>query len=80
MSQSQIILVIAIIITGPISFYSGLVNAWLFGNFFPGLNAETASSTTLFLWKAFNILLTWAIAAFLLKSLISFIWGFFAGK
>lgn len=77
MTQPQIILIISIIIAGSLSFYPGLVMAWLFGNFFPGIGGPNASTTALFLWKAFHILLLWTVATFLLKSVITFVARFF---
>ena len=70
MTRYQKILAVSAVVALPFSLYAGPILAWLFGNFFPGLNESNAGPSALLLWKGGAILLTLAISTFLLSFLV----------
>lgn len=77
MTRYQKILAVSAVVSLPVSLYAGPILAWLFGEFFPGINESNSGPLALRLWKGGAVLLILAISSLFLAFLVDRGFAFF---
>jgi hypothetical protein len=65
--------IIALVISISVAFYPGIVIAWLFGSFFPGVSPKQVAPWIYTLWQGFVIALVALLCFLILRPVIGWI-------